>query len=152
MPRGVRRLPRECVRRLESAELILHAGDFVGASVLEALGELAPVEAVAGNMDEAELLAVLPERRVVEVAGVRIGMVHVPGPSVGRGQRLSAAFPGCDAVVYGHTHVPEVSQGGDTWILNPGSPTERRSSPVHSMLVLEIVSREIRPELVTLSP
>jgi putative phosphoesterase len=152
MPRGVRRLPRECVRRLESAELILHGGDFVARSVLDALGQLAAVEAVAGNMDEAELLAVLPERRVVEVAGVRIGMVHVPGPSVGRSQRLSAAFPGCAAVVYGHTHVPEVSRLGDAWILNPGSPTERRGSPVHSMLVLEIDSREIRPELVTLRP
>lgn len=151
MPRGVRRLPRECLRRLESAELILHAGDFVAASVLEALRELAPVEAVAGNMDAAELLGVLPERRVVEVGGTRIGMMHVPGPGAGRGGRLSAAFPGCDAVVYGHTHVPEVSRAGDVWILNPGSPTERRSSPVHSMLMLAIDSGEIRPELVTLS-
>jgi hypothetical protein len=140
------------VLRLESAELILHAGDLVAASVLDDLGQLAPVEAVKGNMDEAELLAVLPDRRVVEVGGVRIGMVHVPGPGVGRGERLVAAFPGCDAVVYGHTHVAEVSRLGEAWILNPGSPTERRGAPVHSMLMLEIVSGEIRPERVTLSP
>jgi uncharacterized protein len=152
MPRGSRRLPRACVERLESAELILHAGDFVATAVLEELAALAPVEAVAGNMDEAELLARLPERRVVEIADVRIGMLHVPGPGVGRGERLRAGFPGCDAVVYGHTHLPEVSRVGDAWILNPGSPTERRGSPVHSMLMLDIDSREIRPELVTLSP
>jgi uncharacterized protein len=152
MPRGSRRLPRECVRRLETADLILHAGDFVAASVLDELRRLAPVEAVAGNMDAAELMDVLPERRVVEAGGVRIGMIHVPGPAMGRGQRLAAAFPGCDAVVYGHTHVPEVARVGQVWILNPGSPTERRSAPAHSMLMLDIDGRELRPELVTLSP
>lgn len=151
MPRGTRRLPRECLRRLETAELILHAGDFVRTAVLEELRELAPVQAVAGNMDEAALLETLPERRVVEVEGARIGMVHVPGPGVGRAERLAGVFPGCGAVVYGHTHVPEVTRLGETWILNPGSPTERRSSPVHSMLMLEVDSGEIRPELVTLS-
>ena len=152
MPRGSRRLPKECLRRLESAELILHAGDVVAASVLDGLRELAPVEAVAGNMDEADLLAELPERRIVEVGGVRIGMVHDPGPAVGRGERLAAAFPGCHAVVYGHTHVPDVSRVGRTWILNPGSPTERRAAPAHSLLILDLDAGEIRPQLVTLSP
>ena len=151
MPRGARRLPRECLRRLESAELILHAGDFVRAPVLEELGRLAPVEGVAGNMDEPALLELLPERRVVGVAGARIGMVHVPGPAAGRAARLAAAFPGCDAVVYGHTHIPDASQVGDVWVLNPGSPTERRGAPAHSMLMLDVESGEIRPELVTLS-
>jgi uncharacterized protein len=151
MPRGSRRLPGECLWRLEKAALILHAGDVVAGSVLEDLRELAPVEAVAGNMDAAELLAALPERRVVEIAAARIGLVHDAGPRVGRGERLVAAFAGCDAVVYGHTHLPELSRAGAAWILNPGSPTERRGAPAHSMLMLEIESGEIRPELVTLS-
>jgi uncharacterized protein len=151
MPRGSRRLPKECVRRLENAELILHGGDVVAASVLELLRELAPVEAVAGNMDEPELLVELPQRRIVELGGARIGMVHVPGPAVGRRKRLAAAFPDCNAVVYAHTHIPEVSRFRGTWILNPGSPTERRGAPAHSLLMLDIDSGEIRPELVTLS-
>jgi putative phosphoesterase len=120
--------------------------------VLEDLQELAPVEGVVGNMDDAELRAHLPERRIVEVAGARIGLVHVPGPAVGRGARLLSAFASCDAVVYGHTHLPEASQIDDRWVLNPGSPTERRGAPVHSMLTLEIDGGEIRPELFTLSP
>jgi uncharacterized protein len=151
MSRGRRRLPAECLRRLEEAELILHAGDFVTAAVLEELRQLAPVEAVVGNMDHSELRELLPERRVVEVAGARIGMVHVPGPAMGRGDRLAAAFPGPDAVVYGHTHLPEVSRVDGVWILNPGSPTERRGAAAHSMLMLAIESAQIRPELVTLS-
>jgi uncharacterized protein len=107
-------------------------------AVLEALRELAPVEGVVGNMDEPELRELLPERRVVEVEGVRIGIIHDAGPRTGRGERLVEAFPGCAAVVYGHTHVPEASTVGDTLVLNPGSPTERRSSPHHAMAELEL--------------
>jgi putative phosphoesterase len=136
---------------LERADLILHAGDVVAASVLEELQALGPVHAVFGNMDEAVLRESLPRDLVVEAGGARIGMVHVPGPRVGREARLVARFPGCDAVVYGHTHVPEVEPHEGVWILNPGSPTERRSAPVHSMIELEVEAGEIRPRLVTLS-
>jgi uncharacterized protein len=152
MPRGTRCLPPECLRRLADADLILHAGDFVAVEVFEELSALAPLVAVAGNMDEPALAALLPERRVVETGGARIGMVHVPGPAAGRGERLATAFPGCDAVVYGHTHLPEASRVGDIWVLNPGSPTERRGAPAHSMLMIDVDSGQIRPELVTLSP
>jgi uncharacterized protein len=122
----------------------------VAASVLEELRAFAPVEAVLGNMDEPALGPLLPERRVVEVAGARIGMVHDPGPAAGREARLLRAFPGCRAVVYGHTHVPQVEQVEGVWVLNPGSPTERRRAPSRSMLVLEVVRGMIGPELVTL--
>jgi putative phosphoesterase len=127
-----------CVRELERADLILHAGDVVAASVLLELEAFAPVEAVVGNMDEPALRAELPERRVVEVEGVRIGMVHIPGARAGRDDRLVSWFPGCDAVVYGHTHLPQVEQHRGVWILNPGSPTERRRAAAHSMLVLDV--------------
>jgi putative phosphoesterase len=143
----VRRLPEECLQELEQSELILHAGDFVEASVLGELGAFAPVAAVYGNMDEPALAQLLPERRVVEVAGARIGMVHVPGPRAGRAERLASSFPGCDAVVYGHTHVPDATRHGSTWILNPGSPTERRRAPSHSMLLLEVDGGRLEPRL-----
>jgi putative phosphoesterase len=126
----------------------------VALSVLEELRGLAPVEGVYGNMDEPALRELLPEERVVEVAGARVGVVHIPGAAAGREVRLAARFPGCDAVVYGHTHMPQVARVGSddgVWILNPGSPTERRRGPVHSMLVLDVEDGEIRPQLVTLS-
>jgi putative phosphoesterase len=135
---------------LAAADLILHAGDLVTVELLDELRRLAPVEAVYGNMDDGQLRAVLPERRVVEAGGARVGMVHVPGPSAGRAARLVAAFPDCDAVVYGHTHVPEVRRNGDVWILNPGSPTERRRASARAFLLLDVDDGEVRPRLVEL--
>jgi putative phosphoesterase len=150
MPRGVRRLPAECVRLLGEADLILHAGDLVSESVLAELSKLAPVEAVAGNMDDEALQSALPKRRELEVEGVRIGMVHDAGPRVGREERLAAAFPECAAVVYGHTHVPQLERHGAVWIVNPGSPTERRSAPDHSMALMRVADGALEPRLIRL--
>jgi uncharacterized protein len=150
LPRGARRLPRRCLELLEQADLVLHAGDLVSAAVLEELRAFGPVEAVAGNMDHADVLASLPERRVVEVEGARIGMVHDAGPRAGREERLRAAFPGCAAIVYGHTHVPQLEHHEGVWIVNPGSPTERRSAPTRSMALLRVSDGDVEPTLVPL--
>jgi uncharacterized protein len=149
LPRGARRLPQACLEELALADLILHAGDVVTAEALDELRTLAPVEAVYGNADEAALVTRLEERAVVEAAGARIGMVHVPGPAAGREQRLAGWFPDCDAIVYGHTHVPQVGRSSDRWILNPGSPAERRRAPARSMLRLEVEDGAITPSLIT---
>jgi predicted phosphodiesterase len=101
-------------------------------------------------MDEPTLQRSLPVERVVEADGARIGMAHVPGPAAGRAERLVARFPGCAAVVYGHTHLPEVTDAGGVWVLNPGSPTERRRAPERTMLELEIEAGAVRPRLVPL--
>jgi uncharacterized protein len=152
LPRGARRLPEACLEGLRGADLILHGGDFSAASVLEELRALGPpVLAVHGNADEPALRSLLPQELVVEAGQVRIGLVHVPGPAAGREERLVRRFPGCDAVVFGHTHLPLVERHGEVWLLNPGSPTERRRGPFHSFLLLHVSRRTIRPELVRLS-
>jgi uncharacterized protein len=131
---------------LERADLILHVGDFTAAAVLDELRELAPVEAVHGNMDEPALRERLPERSVVAAEGLRIGLVHDGGPARGRPERLAALFARCDVVAYGHSHMPELTRASGTWIVNAGSPTERRRAPFHSLAVL----RGGEPELVRL--
>ena len=152
LPRGARRLPDACLRRLAEADLILHAGDFCTAGVLKELEALAPVVGVVGNNDEPELAAVLPERRVVDVEGVQIGVVHDAGPRSGRYARLLTLFPECAAVVYAHSHAAELAREGAVWILNPGSPTERRGSPARSMIEVVVERRVLRPKLVTFNP
>lgn len=121
---------------------------MTAAWVLRELEAYAPVEAVVGNMDEPALQEMLPERRVVEVEGVRIGMVHIPGARAGREERLLGWFPGCDAVVYGHTHVLQRERHRGVWILNPGSPTERRRAPRRSLLVVTVEARSLDIEQV----
>ena len=143
MPRGTRQLPGECLRRLAAADLILHAGDFVTAEIYRQLSELGPLEAVHGNMDDEELGRILPARRIVDVEEARIGIVHEPAKLAG--------LEGCHALVYGHTHAPVVSRDGKTWLLNPGSPTERRRAPTHSMLILTVDGKRIRPKLLELA-
>ena len=135
-----RALPAWCLRRLEDADLILHAGDLVALSLLEELERLAPVAAVRGNMDEIALRERLPAKQIAEIGGAKIGLVHDPGPSLGRIARLEQAFPGCVAVIYGHTHVPEIQRLGHRLILNPGSPTAPRSTLGATMLELTISS------------
>jgi uncharacterized protein len=152
LPRGGRLLPEACVERLRAADLILHAGDVVAATVLDGLRALGPpVEAVYGNMDEPALRETLPKQLVVEAGAARIGMVHVPGPAAGREARLAARFPGCDAIVYGHTHVPQVEQLAGVWILNPGSPTERRQAPTHTMIELRVEGKRLEAAVLHLT-
>jgi putative phosphoesterase len=150
LPRGDRALPVACVRWLDEADLILHAGDVVTKAVYTAIAGHGRLEAVYGNMDEPALRQSLPRQREAEIGGVRIGLVHIPGPAAGREARLVARFPGCAAIVYGHTHKPQVDKVDDVWILNPGSPTDRRTAPAHTMLLLRIEAGAIEPELLVL--
>lgn len=143
-------LPPWCLRRLEGADLIVHAGDLVAPALLEQLERLAPVVAVRGNMDALVLKERLPARDIAEIGGARIGVLHDPGPALGRIARLTQAFPDCGAVVYGHTHVPEIQRLSRRLILNPGSPTSPRSTLGATMLELTISSDgTIEPAFVT---
>jgi uncharacterized protein len=151
MPHGGRRLPGACLEHLSRADLILHAGDLSSLAFLDHLRSLGPpVHAVQGNADDEAVRAVLPTELAIDVEGTRIGLIHIPGPSKGREARLARRFPDCDAILYGHTHAPEVARYGAVWILNPGSPTERRRAASRSMLLLTIhPPGHVEPELVT---
>jgi putative phosphoesterase len=151
MPRGGRRLPDACVERLASADAILHAGDFMELEVLEALQQLGPpVHAVRGNVDSAQLITRLPLMRTVQFEQVRIGMVHDSGPAHGRLQRLRRRFPDVQAVVFGHSHIPLHESAGGFQIFNPGSPTERRRAPDHTMGIATVEGDSVSFELITL--
>ncbi|MDQ4040570.1 MAG: metallophosphatase family protein [Actinomycetota bacterium] len=155
LPRGPKQIPAACVERLEAADLILHAGDFSAVTVLQALESVAPVAGVHGNVDDHEVCRRLPERRIVEVDGARIAMVHDAGPAAGRLERMRRRFPGADAVVFGHSHVPlhqKASGGrrGRFQIFNPGSPTDRRLQPRHTMGLARVRDGRVEFELVAL--
>ena len=140
------KLPDELLRLADRADHVVHAGDFVTLDVLDTLESLAPVTAVHGNVCDAATAARLPERAQVELAGVRIGVVHDPGLRIGRHERLLGWFPDCGVVVYGHTHMPELEWVGadhDVLVVNPGSPTQRRRAPSHTACWLELADGRV---------
>jgi uncharacterized protein len=151
LPHGSRRIPDACVASMRAADLILHAGDFTYPEVVEELRALGPpLEAVHGNVDTEEVARLLPEVREVRAGGARIGMVHDAGPAAGRLERMRAKFPKADAVVFGHSHIP-LHEGGDGFqIFNPGSPTDKRRSPHHTMGIAEIEDGRISFRIVAL--
>jgi uncharacterized protein len=149
LPRGTRRLPEPCVEHLRAADLILHAGDLMQLSVLRELASYGPVVAVQGNVDDAEVRGVLPAVASVEVDGLAIGLVHDAGPAKGRMTRLRRRFPDADAVVFGHSHIPLHERAPDGFqIFNPGSPTERRRAPRHTMGIASVRGRRLTFEVI----
>ena len=129
-----RKLPAAVYDALEQADVILHAGDICDGECLDELAGFAPVKAVFGNNDH-ELVGVLPERRVEVIEGVRIGMVHIPRALEGRSARMRDWFPEADIAIYGHSHLPENQHypGVGLTLFNPGSATERRRAPGHTI-------------------
>jgi putative phosphoesterase len=138
-----RTLPDAAIDWLASADVILHAGDVIHGFVLDELAAYAPVHSVLGNNDH-ELTGQLPETLELELAGVRIGMIHDSGPARGRAARLHDRFPDRDVVVFGHSHIPCNDPGVDGQLLfNPGSPTERRRQPHRTIGVLALADGHV---------
>jgi putative phosphoesterase len=151
MPRGARRLPGAFVELIASADLLLHAGDFATVEVLRELEAIGPpVAGVHGNVDTAELRRLLPAERVVEAGEARIAMVHDAGPAARRLERMRTRFGArAVALVFGHSHLPLHERAGDGFqIFNPGSPTERRRAPDHTMGLARVRGASVEFELI----
>ena len=139
-PETLDRMPAEVFDLADRADVVLHAGDVVHPAVLDALRERAPVHAVLGNNDHA-LRGRLPDVLELELEGVRVGMVHDSGTTAGRASRMRHRFPTADVVVFGHSHAPLIERPADGPVLvNPGSPTQRRRQPVHTVAWLDLTS------------
>jgi uncharacterized protein len=150
---GRRALPAACLERLAGCDLIVHAGDVMTESVLAEIEAIGPrgVEAVLGNVDSPALRRRLPAERVIGLPdGPKLAVVHDAGPRTGRLERLRLRFPEADAVVFGHSHLPLHEQRDWFQIFNPGSPTERRRAPHHSMGLARVEHGALVFELIAL--
>jgi putative phosphoesterase len=138
---GLDRLPERVIDHIEAADVVLHTGDVLDGATLDAFVTLVgdrPFHAVLGNNDH-ELVGRLPDRLEVEIAGVRVAMVHDSGLRSGREARMGRWFPTADVVVSGHSHEPWAVEGLDGQLLfNPGSAVQRRRQPHRTMGALEL--------------
>ncbi len=152
VPKRARDLPPPLWAAIDAADAVVHAGDWVDVALLDAIeARAARLVAVYGNNDGRALRARLPEVARVELAGVRVAVVHETGAAAGREARCERRFPGCDLLVFGHSHIPwdTVAPGG-LRLLNPGSPTDRRRQPVATYMTVEIADGYVSE--VTLHP
>jgi hypothetical protein len=127
--------------------MILHAGDFTGPDVYDFLSSLAGgnVFAVCGNMDPPELAKVLPAKRIIDAAEVKIGLIHGWGAPHDLEERIERSFAGddLDCLVYGHSHNPANHRRHGMLFFNPGSANA-------SIGYLHISGKEVRGEIVRL--
>jgi uncharacterized protein len=143
-PRRWKSCPPAVAGWLAQADLILHAGDVCTANVLRELEDYAPVHAVLGNNDGPDVAEWgAPVTLQIELAGLRVAMIHDSGPAAGRLRRMRGAFPAAELVVFGHSHIPLDDSSGGLRIFNPGSPTDRRRQPHGTLGVLDIADGEL---------
>jgi uncharacterized protein len=127
---------------LNGVSRIIHAGDICNAEVLEQLEEIAPVIAVRGNNDRGEWAAVLREKEVVEVGGVKVYVVHDL-----HDLDIDPAAEGIKVVISGHSHKPSVKKEKGVLYVNPGSAGPRRFRLPISLGFLEVSDGEAKAEL-----
>lgn len=145
---GDARLPAllaHCQQTFAGTKLIIHAGDIVDPQLLRLLPQ--PVLAVRGNLDPPEL----PIQRIIMLAGKKIGLIHGWGAKYDLEERILQAFAGeeVDCIVYGHSHQPACHIVNGILLFNPGSPTDRRNAPSHTLGLLTI-GAEIQGEIIVL--
>jgi putative phosphoesterase len=131
VPKRARDLPAELWAAVDAADVVVHAGDWVDVPLLDALEARARrLIACYGNNDGPALRRRLPEIGRADLAGVQLAVIHETGPATGREQRCAAKFPDADVLVFGHSHIPwDTTADTGLRLLNPGSPTDRRSQP-----------------------
>lgn len=150
MPRHARILPAALREGLRGVDVIVHCGDMVDAMAIPLFEAIAPLQAVAGNNDPSQLQHRFGKRKILEFAGVRIGLVH-GHDGTGRSTlaRAQNAFKNerVDAILFGHSHVPYCERHEGVLLFNPGSPTDRRRQRRFSYGILRIAGSTIEPQL-----
>ncbi|MFB9733332.1 YfcE family phosphodiesterase [Ornithinimicrobium kibberense] len=139
VPKRARELPSEVWGEVDRADVVVHAGDWVDPALLDELeARAARLVGVHGNNDGEELRRRLPEVARTELGGMRWGVVHETGPRVRREERMRAAYPDLDVLVFGHSHIPWDTTAEGLRLLNPGSPTDRRRQPFCTYMTCEV--------------
>ncbi|MDO9535354.1 MAG: metallophosphoesterase family protein [Bacillota bacterium] len=145
-------LPGQLFTMIDGADLILHAGDLEEESVLDELRNLAPVEAVAGNMDPVYLKAELGIKKIIHLGGISLGLIHGSGmprgvPDFALRHFLDYKIQG---LIFGHSHVPYLEYREGMLLLNPGSAGAPRRGEKPSCARIWVEGKHLRGEIIYL--
>ena len=140
LPRRAKELPEAVWAEVERADVVVHAGDWVEADLLDRLeARSRQVLGCWGNNDGADLRSRLPEVARARLSGVRVAVVHETGGKQGREVRMRTTYPDTDLLVFGHSHIPWDTSHAGLRLLNPGSPTDRRGQPHCTYMTARLV-------------
>lgn len=130
---------------LRGSDHILHAGDIVGAAILDQLAALAPLTVVRGNNDHGDWAQALPESVTLTLGGIVIHMLHDL-----KELAIAPAAQGVRVVVTGHSHKPACAERGGVLYVNPGAAGRRRFALPVSVGELLVDDGRVDVRLVTL--
>jgi len=139
-------LRESALRALRGVQMILHAGDVGDAAILEALGKVAPVVAVRGNVDTAAWAEMLPVTTVANAGGEKIYMLHDVHQLA-----VNPAACGYSMVVSGHSHKPGQVERDGVLYINPGSAGPRRFNLPITVARLDLERRPWQVEFIDVS-
>jgi len=133
-------LPGNLVNELSKCGLIIHAGDFIDVCVLNYLKNISKVEAVSGNMDGHDIRRELEDKKILNVEGKKICIMHGYGHPDMLVDILKKEFfsEKPDIIVFGHSHVPKNEYIDGVLFFNPGSSTDTVFAPYRSYGIIEI--------------
>ena len=118
---------------------ILHGGDVGSAGLLDELEAIAPVTAVYGNTDGWDLRGRLPQVAKVRLDGFDIVVTHGDQLGSPTPEKLNAAFPGAEIIVFGHTHRPLLTVVDVVvTVMNPGGAGPARFGLLPSVGIMEL--------------
>lgn len=139
IPKKAKELPDIILEAFKDADHIIHAGDILSLSVIRQLAQLAPVTAVAGNIDPPELRELLGEKKIISLGKFRIGVCHGHGDKGNTLGRAIACFKNdaVDCIVFGHSHIPYCAYHDQILLFNPGSATDKRRNRQYSFGIIE---------------
>jgi len=122
------KLPKQMLDDFKGVDMIIHAGDLVDLSVVDALKKVCPnVVAVSGNMDPDTVRRKFPEKQVISVGKFKIGIYHGYGSPAGLVDLLASVFKNdpVDIIIFGHSHAGLNQEKNGIFFFNPGSPTDK---------------------------
>ena len=118
---------------------ILHGGDVGSAGLLDELGAIAPVTAVYGNTDGWDLRGRLPQVAKLRLDGFDIVVTHGDQLGSPTPEKLNAAFPDAEIIVFGHTHRPLLTVVDVVvTVMNPGGAGPPRFGLPPSVGIMEL--------------
>ena len=149
IPLSCPKLPEQIIEELKRSCLCIHAGDFIDIEVANEISKHTELKAVRGNMDSEQIQKKFPNKLVITIGDVKIGLTHGGGPPFNIMEKISNTFSEkIDLYIFGHTHVAcdEIHKG--KIFFNPGSATDKVFAKFSSYGILNITGKNVERKII----